>query len=142
MDNDGLPQLPSLVIEILEGNRLLLRNCGRGQGHHPEEAEHAGYDVVQSRYQVDSFVIRSSILPCETRKDSLPLPRGEEMMAKRSVTAQVEEKQLRRASRYLKTRHPSETLKAALDFVAEKSAHEQVVRKYSGVGQPDAFQDS
>ncbi len=56
-------------------------------------------------------------------------------MAKRSVTTQVEEKQLRRASRY-------ETLKAALDFVAEKAAHEQVVRKYSGVGQPDAFQDS
>jgi len=63
-------------------------------------------------------------------------------MAKRSVTAQVEEKQLRRASRYLKTRHPAETMKAALDFVAEKAAHEQIVRKYSGVGQPDAFQDS
>ena len=55
-------------------------------------------------------------------------------MAKRSVIAQVEEKQLRRASQYLKTRRPSETLKAALDFVAEKAAHEQVVRKYSGVG--------
>lgn len=63
-------------------------------------------------------------------------------MAKRSVTARVEEKQLHRASQYLKTRRPSETLKAALDFVAEKAAHERVVRKYSGVGQPDAFQDS
>ena len=63
-------------------------------------------------------------------------------MAKRSVTAQVEEKQLRQASRYLKTRRPAETLKAALDFVVEKAAHEQVVRKYSGVGQPDAFQAS
>ena len=63
-------------------------------------------------------------------------------MAKRSVTAQVEEKQLRQVSCYLKTRRPVETLKAALDFVAEKAAHEQVVRKYSGVGQPDAFQDS
>jgi hypothetical protein len=63
-------------------------------------------------------------------------------MAKRSVTAQVEEKQLRRAGRYLKTRHPAETMKAALDFVAEKAAHEQIVRKYSGVGQSDAFQNS
>jgi len=79
---------------------------------------------------------------CEAYVDSLPLLRGEHSMAKRSVTAQVEEKQLRRAGRYLKTRRPAETLKAALDFVAEKAAHEQVVRKYSGVGQPDAFQDS
>lgn len=63
-------------------------------------------------------------------------------MAKRSVTAQVEEEQLRLAGRYLKTRRPADTVKAALDFVAEKAAHEQVVRKYSGVGQPDAFQNS
>ena len=63
-------------------------------------------------------------------------------MAKRSVTTQVEEKQLRRAGRYLKTRRPSETIKAALDFVAERAAHDQVVRKYSGVGQPNAFQNS
>ncbi|MGH9427601.1 MAG: hypothetical protein ACRD2L_15015 [Terriglobia bacterium] len=63
-------------------------------------------------------------------------------MAKRNVTARVEEKQLRRVGRYLKTRSPAETVKAALDFLAEKAAHERVVRKYSGVGHPDAFQDS
>ena len=63
-------------------------------------------------------------------------------MAKRSVTTKVEEKQLRRASRYLKTRRPSDTVKAALDFVAEKAAHEQVVRKYSGIGRPNTFQNS
>ena len=63
-------------------------------------------------------------------------------MAKRSVTTKVEEKQLRRAGRYLKTRRPSETIKAALDFVAEKAAHEHIVRKYSGVGQPNAFENS
>jgi hypothetical protein len=63
-------------------------------------------------------------------------------MAKRSVTARVDEKQLQRAGRYLKTRRPAETVKAAVDFVAERAAHEQVVRKYSGVGQPDAFQNS
>lgn len=70
------------------------------------------------------------------------MPIGEKLMAKRSVTTQVEEKQLRRAGRYLKTCRPSETIKAALDFVAERAAHEQVVRKYSGVGQPNAFQNS
>jgi ribosomal protein L31E len=59
-------------------------------------------------------------------------------MAKRSVTTQVEEKQLRRASRYLKTRRPSETVKAAVDFVAEKAAHEQVVRKHSGLNAANA----
>lgn len=63
-------------------------------------------------------------------------------MAKRSVTTKVEDKQLRRASRYLKTRRASDTVRAALDFVAEKAAHEQVVRKYSGVGRPDAFHNS
>ncbi|MBI3247218.1 MAG: hypothetical protein HYZ50_12010 [Deltaproteobacteria bacterium] len=63
-------------------------------------------------------------------------------MARRTVTARVEEKQLQQARRYLKTRTPSETMKAALDFVTEKAAHERVVRRYSGVGQPDAFQDS
>jgi hypothetical protein len=67
---------------------------------------------------------------------------GDSPMAKRSVTTKVEEKQLRRASRYLKTRRPSDTVKAALDFVAEKAAHEQVVRKYSGIGRPNAFQNS
>jgi len=63
-------------------------------------------------------------------------------MAKRQVTTQLEEKQLRRVGRYLRTRSPAETVRAAVDFVAEKAAHEQVIRKYSGVGQPDAFQDS
>ena len=80
--------------------------------------------------------------PCEAGWDSVLLPIGENLTAKRSVTTQVEEKQLRRASRYLKTRRPSETIKAAIDFVAERAVHEQVVRKYSGVGQSNAFQNS
>ena len=63
-------------------------------------------------------------------------------MATRKVTAHVEERQLKRVGRYLKTRSPDETVKAALDFVAEKIAHAQVVRKYGGVGGPDAFKDS
>lgn len=63
-------------------------------------------------------------------------------MAKRSVTTKVEDKQLRRASRYLKTRRAADTVRAALEFVAEKAAHEQVVRKHSGAGRPDAFHNS
>lgn len=43
-------------------------------------------------------------------------------MAKRNVTARVEEQQLARVRRYLKTRTPSETVRAALDFVAEQAA--------------------
>ena len=63
-------------------------------------------------------------------------------MVTRRVTARLEEKQLRRVRHYLKTHSPSETVRAAVNFVAEKAAPEQVVRKYSGVGQPDACQDS
>ena len=63
-------------------------------------------------------------------------------MPKKNVTTRLEEKQLRQVGHYLKTRRPAETVRAALDFVAEKAAHEKVVKKYSGVGEPDAFQDS
>jgi len=63
-------------------------------------------------------------------------------MAKRSVTAQVDERQLKRAGRYLKARGPAATVRAAIDFVAEKAAHDEVLRQYSGVGRPDAFRDS
>ena len=68
--------------------------------------------------------------------------RGRFFMPKKNVTARLEEKQLRQVGRYLKTRRPAETVRAALDFVAEKAAHEKIVKKYSGVGEPDAFQDS
>jgi hypothetical protein len=63
-------------------------------------------------------------------------------MAKKNVTARVDELQLKRAGRYLKTHGPAATVRAALDFVAEKAAHDEVVRRYSGVGQPDAFRES
>jgi len=63
-------------------------------------------------------------------------------MAKRTVVARLEEKQLRQVGQCLKTRGPAATTKAAVDFIAEQAAYEQVVRKYSGVGQPGAFQDS
>jgi hypothetical protein len=33
----------------------------------------------------------------------------------------------------------TETLQRALDLVTEKAAHDRVIRRYSGVGTPDAF---
>jgi hypothetical protein len=63
-------------------------------------------------------------------------------MAIRKLTIRLEEQQLKRAGRYLKTRKPTETVRAALDLVTEKATHERVVRKYSGVGRPDAFANS
>jgi hypothetical protein len=49
-------------------------------------------------------------------------------MAKKNVTARVDELQLKRAGRYLKTHWLAATVRAALDFVAEKAAHDEVVR--------------
>ena len=63
-------------------------------------------------------------------------------MAKRLVTARLEEAQLKRARRYLKTRSNTETIKVALEVVTEKLAHDKVIRKYSGLGPADAFADS
>ena len=62
-------------------------------------------------------------------------------MPKKNVTTRLEKKQLRQVGRYLKTRRPAETVREALAFVAEKAAHERVVKKYSGVGEPNAFQE-
>ena len=62
-------------------------------------------------------------------------------MAKKSVTARVDEQQLKRVSRYRKTHGPANPVRAALDYVAEKAAHDEIVRRYSGVGEPDAFHE-
>lgn len=71
-----------------------------------------------------------------------PVEHARIAMRKRTVTARIEEGRLKAVGRYLKTRRPSETVRAAVDFIAEKAAHEAVIRKYSGVGGPDAFRDS
>jgi len=57
------------------------------------------------------------------------------------VSVRLSPVQLRRAKRALKTKTTSETLKKALDFVAEKATHDAIIRRYSGVGRPDAFQE-
>jgi len=48
------------------------------------------------------------------------------------ATAWLEEGRLKRAGRCLKTRGPVATVQAAVDL---KAAHDEVVRKHSGVGQ-------
>ena len=55
------------------------------------------------------------------------------------VSARLDPAQLRRARKALATKTTSETIQKALDLVAEKAAHDKVIRRYSGVGLPDAF---
>jgi hypothetical protein len=63
-------------------------------------------------------------------------------MALVQVSARVDPVQLKRARKALATRTTSETIQRALDMVAEKAAHDRVIRKYSGVGRADAFKET
>jgi hypothetical protein len=60
-------------------------------------------------------------------------------MALRQVSARLDPIQLKRAQRALGAKTTTETLQRALDLVTEKAAHDRVIRRYSGVGTPDAF---
>jgi hypothetical protein len=48
---------------------------------------------------------------------------------------------LKRAQKALGAKTASETVDRALTLVTEKAAHDQVVRRYGGVGKPDAFRE-
>jgi len=48
--------------------------------------------------------------------------------------------QLKLAQKALSAKTASETIQKALDFVTEKAAHDRVIRRYSAVGKPDAFE--
>jgi hypothetical protein len=63
-------------------------------------------------------------------------------MALVQVSARVDPVQLKRARKALAARTTSETIQRALDMVAEKAAHDRVIRKYSGVGRADAFKET
>jgi hypothetical protein len=63
-------------------------------------------------------------------------------MALVQVSARVDPVQLKRARKALAARTTSETIQRALDIVAEKAAHDRVIRKYSGIGRPDAFKET
>jgi hypothetical protein len=62
-------------------------------------------------------------------------------MALRQVSARLDPVKLRRAQRTLRAKTTSETLQKALDLVAEKAAHDRVIRRYSAVGTPHAFKE-
>ena len=49
--------------------------------------------------------------------------------------------QLEKAQKALAARTTTETVQKALDLVAEKAAHDRVIRRYSGAGTPDAFKE-
>ena len=60
-------------------------------------------------------------------------------MARVQISARLNPAQLKRAQKALGARTTSETIQKALDLVAEKTAHDRVIRRYSGVGATDAF---
>jgi hypothetical protein len=62
-------------------------------------------------------------------------------MSLRQVSVRLDPVKLRRARRALGARTTSETLQKALDLVAEKAAHDRVVRRYSAIGTPHAFKE-
>jgi hypothetical protein len=63
-------------------------------------------------------------------------------MALVQISARVDPAQLKRAQKALAAKTTSETIQKALDMVTEKAAHDRVVRRYSGVGRPDAFKEN
>ena len=62
-------------------------------------------------------------------------------MALVQISARVNPVKLKRAQKALATKTTSETIQKALELVTEKAAHDRVVRRYSGVGRPDAFKE-
>jgi len=57
------------------------------------------------------------------------------------ITVRVDSGQLKRAKKALGARTTSETIQRALSMVTEKAVHDRVIRRYSGVGGPDAFKE-
>ena len=57
------------------------------------------------------------------------------------ISVRVDARQLKRAQKALGARTTSETIQKALTMVTEKAAHDRVIRRYSGVGRPDAFKE-
>ena len=63
-------------------------------------------------------------------------------MAPTRISVRVSASQLKRAQKALGARTTSETVQRALAMVTEKAAHDQVIRRYSGVGKLDAFKEA
>jgi hypothetical protein len=62
-------------------------------------------------------------------------------MAATRISVRVSTRQLKRAQKVLGVRTTSQTIQKALDMVTEKASHDRVIRRYSGVGTPDAFKE-
>lgn len=62
-------------------------------------------------------------------------------MALVQISARVDRVQLKRAQKALAAKTTSETIQRALDLVTEKGAHDRVVRRYSGAGPAEAFDE-
>lgn len=62
-------------------------------------------------------------------------------MASKQVSVRVNSAQLRRAKKLLAARTTSEVIRKALGLVTEKALHDQVVKRFSGVGSRDAFRE-
>ena len=63
------------------------------------------------------------------------------MVARVQVSARLDPAQVKKAKKALGARSITETLQRALALVTEKATHDQVIRRYSGVGRPDAFKE-
>ena len=62
-------------------------------------------------------------------------------MSPTRISVRVSTRQLKRAQKALGARTTSETIQRALTMVTEKAAHDRVIRRFSGVGKPDAFKE-
>jgi hypothetical protein len=60
-------------------------------------------------------------------------------MRSRQVSVRLNAAQLRRAKKALGVRTTSQAIQKALDLATQKALHDDVVRRYSGVGPKDAF---
>ena len=62
-------------------------------------------------------------------------------MAKSQVTVRLDKSQLARAKKALGAETITEAIERALALATEKSAHDAILRRYSGVGKKDSFGD-
>jgi hypothetical protein len=62
-------------------------------------------------------------------------------MAKSQVTVRLNKDQLIRAKKALGAETVTEAIERALALATEKTTHDAIIRKYSGVGEKDAFAD-
>jgi hypothetical protein len=62
-------------------------------------------------------------------------------MALIKISARLNAGQLKRAQKLLATKTATETIQKALDLVTQKVVHDEVIRRYSGAGAPDAFKE-